>query len=281
MKNKIRNTIAAYLFILPWIIGFFAFTFGPMVYSIYLSLCNVRTTPRGMDPVFQGLKHYIYAFTQDTYFPTALIQGIIYIVLCTPLIIVFALIISLLLNNNFKGRTLFRAIYFLPVIIISGPVMAELTNNNAAQVISPSMSIVYKLFAEIPILGSPITYAFNNIVMILWFSGVQVLIFLAGLQKIDKSLYEVAKIDGASDWEMFWKITIVQIKPLMLVNTIYTILELASFSNNGINKHIVNNMFITDRLYAYSTAISWIYFVAILLIIGIAFLILREKKERR
>ncbi|MGL6174684.1 MAG: carbohydrate ABC transporter permease, partial [Cellulosilyticaceae bacterium] len=234
-----------------------------------------------MNPIFQGMKHYIYAFTQDTYFSTALVQGITYIVLCTPLVIVFALIISLLLNNNFRGRTLFRAIYFLPVIIISGPVMAELTSNGAVSVISPSMSIVYKLFAQIPLLGAPITYAFSNIVMILWFSGVQVLIFLAGLQKIDKSLYEVAKIDGASGWEMFWKITIVQLKPLILVNTIYTILELASFPNNGINKHIVNNMFITDKLYAYSTAMSWIYFVVTLVIIGIAFLILKEKKERR
>lgn len=281
MKNKVRNTIAAYLFILPWVIGFFAFTFWPMAYSMYLSFCNVRTTAKGMNPIFEGMKHYVYAFTQDTYFSTALVQGITYIVLCTPLVIVFALIISLLLNNNFRGRTLFRAIYFLPVIIISGPVMAELTSNGAVSVISPSMSIVYKLFAQIPLLGAPITYAFSNIVMILWFSGVQVLIFLAGLQKIDKSLYEVAKIDGASGWEMFWKITIVQLKPLILVNTIYTILELASFPNNGINKHIVNNMFITDKLYAYSTAMSWIYFVVTLAIIGIAFLILKEKKERR
>lgn len=122
---------------------------------------------------------------------------------------------------------------------------------------------------------------FNNLVLILWFSGVQILFFLAGLQKISSSVYEAAKIDGANSWIIFWKITLPLIRPFLLINAIYTIVDLASFANNPVNTSITQRMFDIDKPYSYSSALSWIYFAAVMIIIGIAFLLFRERGYKK
>ena len=126
-----------------------------------------------------------------------------------------------------------------------------------------------------------IIFAFSELVLILWYSGVQVLIFLAGLQKIDKSMYEAARIDGASGWEIFWKLTIVQLKPMALINAIFTIVQLTGFTDNDVNTYISSQMFEkTGKIYSYSSALAWSNFIVVLLIIGLAFLVLRSKREK-
>jgi ABC-type sugar transport system permease subunit len=288
VKNKFFNkltiyqksAIRGYIFLLPWLIGFVIFTAFPFFYSIYLSFSKVTITPNGIVTQWIGMGNYLDIFTKDVDFLPALTDSIIFVGLSTPLIIVASLLIALMLNNKFKGRAVFRAIYFLPVIIMSGPVLNELLFNKAINIIQPSQFALYDFFATLPFnLGWPILYLFDRIVLILWFSGVQILIFLAGIQKIDKALYEAAQIDGASSWVIFWKIILPEIRPLILVNAIYTIVDLATFPSNAINIQISNKMFQTGMVYSYSSAMSWVYSLIILVILSLAFLILRERKD--
>lgn len=277
-----KGALAGYAFILPWILGFFIFTAFPFFYSIFISLSNVRITPSGIETTWAGLLNYINIFTKEVNFPTALTGTLVFVVLSVPMIIVVSLIIAILLNGKFRGRAVFRAIFFLPVIIISGPVINELLGNYALNFVDPSKYTVYKFFQTLPgVVGTPILSVFNNITMILWFSGVQILIFLAGLQKIDTSIYEAAQIDGASSWEVFWKIVLPYLKPMALVNGIYTIVEIASFPNNPVNIEISKKMFQTGTIYSYSAAMSWVYFLAELILLGIVFLLLKDKNVER
>lgn len=277
-----KGALAGYAFILPWILGFFIFTAFPFFYSIFISLSNVRITPSGIETTWAGLLNYINIFTKEVNFPTALTGTLVFVVLSVPMIIVVSLIIAILLNGKFRGRAVFRAIFFLPVIIISGPVINELLGNYALNFVDPSKYTVYKFFQTLPgVVGTPVLSVFNNITMILWFSGVQILIFLAGLQKIDTSIYEAAQIDGASSWEVFWKIVLPYLKPMALVNGIYTIVEIASFSNNPVNIEITKKMFQTGTIYSYSAAMSWVYFLAELILLGIVFLLLKDKNVER
>ena len=281
LKNKTRNALTGYAFITPWIFGLCVFTAWPVVYSMYLSLCKVDVTTNGINAQFEGFVHYIEAFTVDINWSGYLVSQITYVLLCTPLILVFSVIMALLLNQNVRGRLFFRALYFFPVIIISGPVMKELINNNAADIITVEGNTLYQVFSQIPYFGEAIVYTFSNLVLVLWYSGVQVLIFLAGLQKVDRSMYEAARIDGASGWEIFWKITIVQLKPMALINAIFTIVQLTGFSDNEVNSYISSQMFErTGKIYAYSAALAWSNFIVVLLMIGVAFLVFRNKREK-
>jgi len=278
LKAKTKRALVGYLFFSPWIIGFLLFTAYPFFYSLYLSFFKVRFTVSGVESTFVGFEFYKYAFRGDLTFPINFTNTITNIILSTPLIVIFALIVAILLNNKIKFRAFFRLLYFLPVVIISGPVVSELVENNAARIVDPGKYFIYQFFTTLPDRVSfPFLYMFDNLVLILWFSGVQILFFLAGLQKISSSIYEAAKIDGANSWIIFWKITLPLIRPFILINTIYTIVDLASFANNSVNTSITQHMFDIDRPYSYSAALSWIYFVAVMAIIGVAFLILRKK----
>jgi ABC-type sugar transport system permease subunit len=277
---KKRNALFGYIFILPWIIGFFLFTAFPFFYSIFLSMSKVTISPTGIETKWIGLTNYFNIFTKDANFPLILAESIVSLILSTPMIVVASLIMAVLLNGKFKGRTIFRGIFFLPVIIISGPVISELMTNQAAKIVEPNKYLIYKFFSMLPkVISSPILYVFDNLVIILWFSGVQILIFLAGLQKIDTSIYEAAYIDGASSWEIFWKIVLPYVKPLILINTIYTIVEMASFPNNKINTAITSKMFEMGNVYSYSATMSWTYFLVEFLLLGITFLILKERNK--
>ncbi|TYB94359.1 MAG: sugar ABC transporter permease [Kosmotoga sp.] len=280
-SKKTRKAIVGYLYIMPWITGFIIFTAYPFFYSLYLSFFNLDFTVFGINTTFVGLKHYFYAFRIDANFPIQFWDTIISIALSTPLILVFSLIAALLLNNKLKARAFFRLLYFLPVVIISGPVISELVINNAAQIVDPRKYFIYNFFSVLPnTISYPFIYMFNNLVLILWFSGVQIILLLAGLQKINVGIYEAAKIDGANNWVIFWKMTLPLIKPFLLVTAIYTVVDLASFANNAVNTSISQRMFDVDKPYSYSAALSWIYFISVMILIGIAFLLLKPKEGK-
>ncbi len=279
---KARNALSGYLFLLPWLIGFFVFTLYPFVFSIFISLNNLTLSPTGIEYDFVGLQWYYEAFRVDTTFSVSLINSLQFVVLSTPMIVISSLIIAIMLNQKFHGKTFFRAIFFFPVIIISGPVINELIQNNATSIIIPGKYMVYQFLKNLPpnLLSDALIFVFDNLVLILWFSGVQILIYLSGLQKIGGSIYEAASIDGAGGWQIFWKIILPFIKPLILINTIYTLAELASFSNNEINTEITKKMTLVGKVYSYSSAMAWIYFLFVLAVIGVAFLLLKDKKVR-
>ncbi|HPF88343.1 MAG TPA: sugar ABC transporter permease [Candidatus Limiplasma sp.] len=283
-RRRIREWTYGYLFILPWIVGVIIFFLYPAAESIRYSLSDVQLT-NPMQVIFWGFKNYINVFVTDSDFPVAIVSFAIELVLKTPIIVAFALIISLMLNEKIKARALYRMLFFLPVIIATGPVMDELTSQGVASVPMVSQAaFMTAISGALPaFLADPISDLLSSLILVLWNSGVQILIFIAGLQKVPRAMYEAARIDGASGWESFWKITLPVIKPMILLNTIYTIVFLATGGQNEIITMIYDNMFyaIAGRGYGYAAAMAWVYTVIIGIALLIAFLLLREKSDRK
>ena len=130
-------------------------------------------------------------------------------------------------------------------------------------------------------IAEPISDLFENMITILWYSGVQILIFLSSLQKIDRSMYEAAKIDGGSGWECFWKITLPTIRPMILLNCVYTIVFISNNDQNAIIELIKNSMFsgTREKGYGYASAMAWLYSFVVLLIVGLFALAFIAKKD--
>lgn len=282
-RLKIKQSTVGLLFVSPWIIGFLIFTAVPLLYSIFLSFQKVKITTSGIQTKFIKFDNYEYAFAVDANFTEKLTQYLQEMVISVPIIIVFSLIIALLLNQKIKFRGMFRTIFFLPVIIASGPVIKELMDQGITTIPSIEQYAIFQSLNENPdgFLNGILLYLIKNLIMILWFSGVQILIFLAALQKMDKQIYEAAKIDGASNWESFWKVTLPSLFPMIIVNTIYTIVMYSVFSLNPIIAHIQTNMFKVDTGFGYASALSWIYFlvIALTLLVSIGAMTLKGKKN--
>lgn len=280
LSLRTQETLLGGAFMLPWLIGVLVFTMFPLVYSIWLSMCQVEFSADGILTSFVGIRWYEEALTADANFIKDIASTLQSIIFSTPMILVFSIILALLLNKPLRGRAFFRALYFFPVIIISGPVMSKLMSNQAFAVISPDQFTVYQVLQNLPeLISVPLCYIFDNLVVILWYSGVQTLIILAGLQKIGDPIYEAASIDGASGWQKFWKITLPHLRPLILVSAAYTVVDLAGKSTTAMHSLIQKNMLNIDKPYSYSAALSWLYTLAVLLVLGAVFLILKERRE--
>nr|WP_249315551.1 sugar ABC transporter permease [Bacillus sp. FJAT-49711] len=274
--------MTGWLFVSPWIIGFLIFTAVPLFYSLYLSFQKVKITTSGVQTTFVKFENYKYAFGVDALFVDKLTSYLKELVISVPIIIVFSLIIALLLNQKVKLRGMFRTIFFLPVIISSGPVIKELIDQGITTIPSIENYAIYEALSSNPdgFINGILLYLIKNLIVILWFSGVQILIFLAALQKMDGQTYEAASIDGASPWECFWKLTLPSLAPMILVNIIYTIVTYSIFSLNPVIDHIQKNMFKVDTGFGYASALSWIYFViiTIALALTVGAMTLKRKK---
>lgn len=282
LSMRSKNSLTGLLFISPWIIGFLLFTAYPLFYSLYLSFQKVRITTEGIQTTFVKLDNFKDAFTVDALFTQKLLTFVQELVLSVPIIIVFSLIIAILLNQPIRFRNFFRMIFFLPVIIASGPVINELISQGVTSIPSIKDYAVFEtMLSADSLFSSVLLYLMDNLIIILWFSGVQFLIFLAALQKIDTQVYEAAKIDGASNWECFWKVTLPSIFPMIVVNTVYTIVTFSIFSLNPVIEHIQTNMFQINTGFGYASALSWIYFllIAVALGISVALLTVRGRKN--
>ena len=214
-------------------------------------------------------------------FPITIGSFAISLVLQLPIILAFSLIIALLLNGKIRFRSGFRMIFFLPVIIATGPVMTMLTDQGVASVPMMSEGTLLNLFAGLPtVISEPLTELFSSLILILWNSGIQILIFLSGLQKVSRTLYEAAKIDGASGWESFWKITLPIVRPMILLNAVYTVVTLATGGTNEIIELIYTVTYAPTKGYSYGMAMSWIYTAVIALILLVVFLLFKEKSDK-
>lgn len=274
MKGKLNvvmlRKLEGSLFIAPWIIGFLAFVAFPLGYSLYMSFHQVRITVTGVNTTPVGLQYYreiLFAdggLLYDDLFPF-LREALVMI----PIIIVFSLLIAILLNLKFYGRTIFRVIFFLPVIFSSGQIITEFIAQGEGELaIIKGLRVDSFLADYIPAAwAGPIENVIGSFVLILWYSGVQILIFLAGRQTISASVYEAARIDGADPWSTFWKITLPGLTPFIFLNVIYTIVDLFTFPSNPIISKV------TTENYGVSSALAWIYFMIVLIFIGLAMLI--------
>jgi len=256
-----------YVFVLPWIIGFIVFTAYPIFYSFYLSFFDVTFTATGIETYFIGIGNFHNAISTDIAFIREVGQFSIMSAVAIPLIVIIALTLALLLNHPIRARGTFRTIFFLPVIIASGPVIDKLMDMGATTIPDMGRYQFYHLIqAGDNAFFSAIIFILDNIIMLLWFSGVQILVFLAGLQKLDKEAYEAARVDGASSWEIFWKITLPSLSSLILVNIVYTTVMYAQTTLNPVIDIISDNMFNIHTGFGYSSALAWLYFLVIILI---------------
>ena len=277
-----RKARAGYVFVLPFILGILLIYLPILVDSLCFSLYSRQTGEYGGTYVyiFQGLKFYKDAFTVNTQFAGNLLSGLQQLIFEVPAIIIFSLFIAVVLNQKMLGRAAFRAIFFVPVIIATG----LMDSINGSDIVSSEMSggiddgsgstgiinmmQVEDLFRDMAIGGELVTYVVdlvNDIYNIINYSGVQMLIFLAGLQSISDSIYEASRIDGATGWETFWKITFPMISPMILVNAVYTIIDSFTRSSN-ITMKFINSVSDADPTQA--SAMYWIYFISVILIIA-------------
>ncbi|HLT00463.1 MAG TPA: sugar ABC transporter permease [Acholeplasma sp.] len=277
-----REAFIGYIFIGIWIIGFLWLTVYPLFMSLIYSFANV-TIPggQGVRIEFNGFQNYI-DILNDFQFLSALQSFVIQLLLYLPLAIIISMMIAILLNQKIKMRGFFRSIFFLPVIIASGPIMATLFGSGERagllnQTLNEEVPMLLQSFLP-EFLSEFVTGMYAHLIVILWFSGVQIILFLAGLQKINKEIYEAASIDGASPWESFWKITLPSLKPIILVSAIYTIVMLSTFPNNRVLFRI--NV-VRQSSFGDASALSWVYSLVVALFLGIvSFILLYERKAK-
>ncbi len=282
-KLEKKDALAGYAFITPWLIGVLAFMLYPLAQSFYYMWFNIRITPLETKFIYVGTGNFSQIWLENPEFPQQIVTYLWQTILEVPIIVVFALLIAMMLNGKIRCKGFFRLVFFLPVIIVSGPVMNMLVDEGAATI--PAMNvqaIVTALDSFLPAsLATNIGELFSSMIMILWYSGVQILIFLSALQKIDSSLYEAAKIDGGSKWECFWKITLPTIKPMILLNAVYSVIFLSGNEQNSLITMIQAAMFsgTKEKGYGYASAMAWMYAVIITLVVLLFFLLLGSKKD--
>ncbi len=293
-KNKLaglqkRKAIAGYCFISPFIIGFLAFMVKPLFQSLHMSFSEVSLGSGNFSLALNGIENFKYAFRVDPEYTRLLVEELGRMVVYSLAIIVFSFFVALILNQKFKGRALVRAIFFLPVILSSGVILGLETNNQlmatlAAQIEDSTggVSITAALEEILRTSGvgvrafEKVFEVIDNIYDVAIASGIQIIIFLSGLQTISSSMYEAADIEGCTKWESLWKITFPMISSMFLVNWIYTVVDFCMRSDNAVIEKIQSVM-IDQMQYGRASAMSWVYFVVILAFIGISsYLISKE-----
>ena len=288
-----RRALYGYLFILPFIIGFIFFMLKPLVQSLNMALSDVTISTQGFELAYNHFANFKRAFLIDAEFNRMLVEGIVQMFFRSIATIVFSFFVALLLNQNFKGRTLARSIFFLAVILSSG-VLVGLENNNSlmAQLKDTieeagSANTITQVLEKVLVpdtqgLGGISSKMFKKVFEIIdaiydvaMASGIQIIIFLSGLQTISPGMYEAAHMEGCTAWETLWKITVPMVSPLMLVCWIYTIIDFFMKSDNQIMDKINTQM--TELLnYGFSSAMAWIYFIVCMLFIGLSSLIISK-----
>lgn len=300
-QNKVkglqrRKAISGYLFISPFIIGFLAFMIKPLAQSFYMSLCRVDISVNGFGfvpmntvaPNYNLFQNYIQAFTIDIEFNRKLVEEITRMSYNALAIIVFSFFTALLLNQKFRGRAFVRAVFFIPVIISSGVIVNIETSNtllkSVAENIEGSLNnvSVTQVIQDVLITSGMGNKLFETIFKVVdgvydvaIGSGIQIIIFLSGLQTISPSMYEAADIEGCTKWESLWKITFPMISPLLLVNWIYTVVDFCMRSDNEVMKKISDTM-MTNMNYGFASAMAWSYFAIVIVIIGVTSLLISK-----
>ncbi len=290
-----RRARTGYLFILPFIIGFLLFMIKPMLQSLLMSFNNVKLIPgQGFELTWMGTDNYHNALQVDPYFNQYLVDEISRMAINTIATLVLSFVIAVILNQEFKGRTLARAIFFLPVILSSGVLPGIESQNEFYNMMAGvaesvegaagiNLSAQLQNLLQVSGVGSGVFdvvfQMIDSIYDIVMASGIQIIVFLTGLQAISPSLYEAADVEGCSAWESFWKITFPMVSPLLLVNCIYTIVDFFMKNDNRVMERISTVMY-SDFNFGVSSAMSWIYFgVSLGFILVSSFIITRAVKS--
>ncbi|MGN7355849.1 carbohydrate ABC transporter permease [Paenibacillus sp. SAF-054] len=276
------------LFVSPLLLGLIILFLLPLIQSFRFSLSSIHLVEGGFAVDYKGWSNYGQLFTTNPDYPRRLTESVTNMVVNVPIIIIFSLFAAVLLNQKFRGRALARAIFFLPVILASAAIAnLDISSFVGGSTMSGGSSEgsgglmqsfeLKKMLTEsglAPMFVDYITGAVDRIYEIISSSGVQILIFLAGLQSVSPALYEASRIEGATGYEIFWKVTFPMMTPLILTNTVYSIID--SFSHNSINSLISETAFKSFE-FGQSAAMSWVYFAVVTVILGVSTAIISRK----
>ena len=287
-----KDARAGYLFTLPFIIGFILFMLIPLFESFRMifSKVNIDVINFGFKMEFTGLENLLRALTVDAEYNRLLVQELVRMVLIVPAVIIFSFFIATLLNQEFKARGFVRAVFFLPVILASGILVGIETNNallhslaatikESNQLKTSITGVLQQILAAEGAAQSFMTYIFqviNQIYNVAMASGIQIIIFLSALQTIPASVFEAAKIEGATGWECFWKITFPMVSSLILVNVIYSVVDYFIRTDNQIMQKILTTL-INNLDFGYSAAMAWFYFLIVVIVLGVIFLLFSKR----
>lgn len=266
------------MFILPWIIGLIVFFFIPIVQSVIYSFSSVVVTSSGVKTTWVGIENFVELLKRDPNYTTWLTESLTEMAYSLPIILVLSLILAMMLNQKFRGRLFFRALYFLPVIIATGYVMnmiftttdESLTEMGTSAGMSSGLIKVedltnaFNFSAEI---AEFVSTAINNIFNLIWSCGIQIVLFLSGLQSIPASLYEASKVEGATKWEEFWFITFPMLSRITLLVSIFTMVELFTNERNPLIEQVY--LKIRGAQYDIPSAMIWFYFIIVAAVMGI------------
>jgi multiple sugar transport system permease protein len=273
-----------YMFLLPWFIGFFGLTLGPMISSLYLSFTNFDLLT---SPDWVGTANYERIFTADPKFAKSMQVTFFFVIFSVPLKLAFALGVALLLNRGMKGLPIYRAVFYLPSLLGASVAIAVLWRTLFA-----GDGLVNDFLLNFGIVGpswisNPRFSLWTLIVLAIWQFGSPMIIFLAGLRQIPTDMYEAASLDGASKWRQFWKITLPMLTPVVFFNAIIQTIEgFKSFTpafiiSGGTGNPINSTLFYTLYLYqeafeffrmGYASALAWILLIIVALFTGFSFL---------
>ncbi|MBO5286768.1 MAG: sugar ABC transporter permease [Clostridia bacterium] len=287
-----KKALSGWLFVLPFVIGII-FLYAPIVVNSIMITFSTVTFSDGMVLTWNNFQNYFEVFNSDPYFSITIVDGFKDLILQIPAIVIFALFMAIILNQKMTGRAVFRAIFFLPVILSTGIIDTIDTNSAFLESLENSQGgvddntgteaggIISALDIEALLggikLGSGlVTYVtdlVNNIFDIVSRSGVQMLIFLSGLQSISPAIYESCQVEGASAWETFWKITLPMISPMILVNAIYTVIDAFTAADNRVMVYI--EKIYSNSHYGHASTMSWIYVGVVLVFILVVALIMK------
>ncbi len=295
LRYDTKRKIAGWLFVLPWVIGALVFFIQPLVMTIYYSFVRVEINPEVGGLLYQPLENgvfqnYVEAFAKDPNYVWYYRNVLGPMLGSIPAVLVFSLFIANILSKPFHGRAFMRAIFFLPVIITSGVIISVMKNNLATTSLTDATAAISlfdtsRLIQVLQQSGMPqtlidyISTTVSGVMDLVWKSGVQILIFMAGILAIPSTYYEVCAAEGATSWEAFWKVTFPLILPHMMINLIYSMVELLASYDNTLMRYIIETIY-TKVQFSYGSALAWIYFVVILAFIGLLLLILSRINRR-
>lgn len=267
-----------WLFISTWLIGVVLFFAIPVIQSIIYSFSQMTVNEGGIQTVFIGMKNYKYIIAEHTDYLNWLGKSVTNFLYSLPIIVLLSLVLALLLNQKFKGRLFFRALYFMPVIIASGVVIeiissmttGDISESSVSESVSGGMFSVQDVIAVLDLPSEIAEYVqkiISNIFDLIWSSGIQTVLFIAGLQSIPSSLYEASRVEGATKWEEFWFITFPMLSNVTILVMVYTMVELFISNRNVMILKVYDLM--RAAVYDQTSAMMWFYFLVVGGIMGV------------
>lgn len=286
LTNAKRNSLIGFSFTIPWVIGFIFLFLIPLIKTVLYSFSSISIGKSGFELSFVGVRNYRATFSEDPNNLRMVLTSIGNVVVTVIVVVVFSLFLAILLNQDFRGRSLARVIFALPIIIASGVVIVLLKENVLQQNMgsSDTAATLFQgngLLDFLKLMGLPDNIVgmfeniLNNIFDMVWRSGMQIILFLSALQSIPSSSYEAAKIEGATAWESFWFVTFPMISPFLLVNIVYTIIDTFTDSTNTIMSKIFS--LVSGVEYEKAAAFSIVYFILVLLVVGLVYIIMNKR----